>query len=60
LLEGVMKQFNEEVGELNLTGKELMILRMKFGLSAPQLIPIEIYLMKYVDNPEYVYSEGQD
>ena len=44
LLDAVMKQFNEEVGEENLTSKELMALRMKYGLSAPQLTPSEKYL----------------
>lgn len=46
LIDVVIKQFNEEVGEEGVTSKENTILRMKYGLSAVQLIPSEKYLIQ--------------
>lgn len=46
LLSDIMRQFSEEVGEEDVPGKELMILRQKFGLSAPQLTQSDKHLLK--------------
>lgn len=43
----IIRQFNEEIGEDNIVDpKENMMLRQKYGLSAPQLTPSEKYLSK--------------
>ena len=49
LLQSIMSQYSAEVGEAELDSKQLMMLRMKYGLSAPQLIPSEKYLIQKFD-----------
>ena len=45
-LNDLMSQFTEEVGEDDLSGKTLMLLRQKFGLSAVELIQSDKHLLR--------------